>query len=239
VQFADDLTGSSLETLSGADVAVSVCSAYRVRTCAWLNAETSHVKCFSPERVQTVPDSIGNRRASRWICFQLFLQLAGVKNVKALDLARPSHHHDLRLPLAINIGEIVSRLIGIVREIGQPESFGSCVVSKQTDVDNDRCSDHRRKVATTLPLRHSCHRFAVSLPYHLSKSGDYTRRQRLAVAFFPISINSLARARTTLITEASSKISCSTGVTPCISSSSLFLACVSIRFNSSSSASFW
>ncbi|MFZ1138178.1 MAG: hypothetical protein WAN76_03305, partial [Candidatus Sulfotelmatobacter sp.] len=43
----------------------------------------------------SVPDSIGNRRASRRVCFQQFLQLAGVKNVKALDLARPSHHHHL------------------------------------------------------------------------------------------------------------------------------------------------
>jgi hypothetical protein len=165
----DDLTDASLEALSGIDVTDSVCSPYRVRTCAWLNAETSHVKCFNPQGVQTVPDSIGNRGASRRACSQEFLQLAGVKNVKALDLARPSHHHHLRLPLSINIGEIAGRLIGIVREIGQPESFGSCVVSKENGVDNDRCSDQSRKVAATLPLRHSCHQLAASLHHRLSK----------------------------------------------------------------------
>jgi hypothetical protein len=65
-----------------------------------------------------------------------------------------------------------------------------------------------------------------------------TIRQCPAATPFPISINSLARARTTLITEESSRISCSTGATLCISLSSLFLACVCMRFNSSSSASF-
>jgi len=173
----DDPTGSSLEALSGTDVTVSVCSPYRVRTCAWLYAETSYVKCFNPERVQTVPDSIGNRRASRRACFQQFLQLAGVKNVKALDLARPSHHHHLRLPLSINIGEIVGRLIGIFREIGQPESFGSCVISKENGVQNDRYSDQGRKVATALPLCHCCHQFAASLHHRLvemSRTGHVT-----------------------------------------------------------------
>jgi hypothetical protein len=77
----DDRTGSTLEALSGTDVTVSVCSSYRVQTCAWLNAETGHVEGFNPERVQTVPDSISNLRSSRRACFQQFLQLAGVENV--------------------------------------------------------------------------------------------------------------------------------------------------------------
>ena len=134
----DDLTGSSLEALSRTDVTVPICSPCRIRTGAWLNAETSHVNRFNPERVQTVPDSIGNRCASRRTCFQQFFQLTGVKNVKALDLARSSHHDNLRSPLPINTGKTVGRLIGIVREIGQPEDFGSCVVSKENRVDNDR-----------------------------------------------------------------------------------------------------
>jgi len=165
----DDLTGGSLEALFGTDVTISVCSPCRVSACAWLNAETSHVKCFNPKRVQTVPDSVCNRRASRRACFQQFLQLAGVKNVEALDLARPSHHHHLRLPLSINIGEIAGRLIGIVGEVGEPESLGSCVVPKENGADNDRCSDHSRKVAAALPLRHSCHQFVASLHHRLCR----------------------------------------------------------------------
>jgi len=169
---------NSLEALSGSDVTVSVCAPRRVQTCAWLNAETSHVKCFNPERVQTVPDSIGNRRTSRRACFQQFLQLAGVKNVKALDLARPSHHHYLRLPLSVNIGEIAGGLIRIVREIGQPESFGSGVVSKENGIDNDRCSDHSRNGATALPLRHSFHQFAGQFTSPTCRNQAFTRFDR-------------------------------------------------------------
>ena len=121
----------------------------------------------------SVPDSIGNRRASRRVCFQQFLQLAGVKNVKALDLARPSHHHHLRLPLSINIGEIAGRLIGIVREISQPESFGSGVVSK-------RKWRRQRSLFRSQPQSsHRVFRFAIlatdSRPVYitdLSNSGD-------------------------------------------------------------------
>jgi hypothetical protein len=159
----DGFAGDGLEALSGIDVTVSVCSTYGVRACAWPDAETSYVEGFNPERVQTVFDSIGNRRALRRGCFQEFLQLAGVINVKALDLARSSHQHDLRLPLSVNIREIAGRLIGIVGEIRQPESLGSGVVSKENSVDDDRCSDRGRKVDTAVLLRHSCHRFAASL----------------------------------------------------------------------------
>jgi hypothetical protein len=159
----DGLAGDGSEALSGSDVAVSVCSLCRVRTCGGLNAETGYVEGFYPVRVQAVSDSIGNRRAVRGACFQEFFQLAGVKNVEALDLARPSHQHDLGLPLSVDIGETAGGLISVVGEIGQPESFGSCVVSKENGVDDDGCADNDRKVDTAFPDRHSCHRFAVSL----------------------------------------------------------------------------
>jgi hypothetical protein len=161
--LAGRIAGDGLEALSGSDVAVSVCSLCRVRTCGWLNAEAGYVECFNPERVQTVSDSIGNRRAVRRTRFQEIFQLAGVKNVEALDLPRRSHQHDLRLALAIDIGETAGGLISVVGEISQPESFGSCVVSKENGVDDDGCADNDRKVDTAFPDRHSCHRFAVSL----------------------------------------------------------------------------
>src|ERR1700728_190802 len=87
------------------------------------------------------------------------------------------------------------------------------------------------------------HDFAVTVSLNLGQQNlgwqNLGSRYRPASAVLPIWISSLARARTTLMTEASSAISCNTCLTPWISLSSLFRACVSMCFNSSSSANFW